>query len=123
MQPLTIADAGQDLADKEAGLALAYGQRALWFLDRLAPGNPAYVIAGAARVRGSLDEDALRRAAVALSARHPALRVTFHEGPAGLTQRIGAEPQVDFLAEDGIGGIGLDEAAVAACLTELAYRP
>ena len=56
---------------------LSRGQRALWFLDRLAPGASAYVLAGAMRVEGPLDVPALREAATALSARHPAFRTRF----------------------------------------------
>ena len=70
---------------------LSYGQRALWFLDRLAPGSPAYVIAGAARSRVPISAAALRQAGLALVARHPALRATFHPDPAGPRQRIGEE--------------------------------
>ncbi|MEA2695451.1 MAG: hypothetical protein QOJ16_4838, partial [Acidobacteriota bacterium] len=122
MQSLTFTSSRQD-SDAGLDLPLSYGQRALWFLDRLAPGNPAYVIAGAARVEGGLDPSALRRAATAVAARHPALRATFHEGPAGPVQRVGPvgdEPVVDFLEEDGTG---LDGAALARRLSALAYRP
>jgi len=63
-----------------ADVPLTFGQRALYFLDRLAPRSGAYVIAGAARVRGGgLDLAALRRALDALAERHPALRTTFAE--------------------------------------------
>src|SRR6202023_3080673 len=61
--------------DEEVPLTL--GQRALYFLDRLAPRGAAYVIAGAAGVRGDLDLAALRQACAALVERHPALRTTF----------------------------------------------
>ncbi len=53
------------------------GQRALWFLDRLAPEAAALHLAGAARVR--LGVEALRCAAGLLTRRHSALRTTFHE--------------------------------------------
>src|SRR5436305_12181508 len=94
----------QEAGSVQAELPLSYGQRALWFLDRLSPGNVAYLIAGAARVSGPLDPAALRRAAVALAARHPGLRTTFHDGPAGPLQRVGREPSVEVievLEEDG----------------------
>ncbi|HEV3455380.1 MAG TPA: phosphopantetheine-binding protein, partial [Thermoanaerobaculia bacterium] len=65
-------------ADVAARRPLSHGQRALWLLDRMvAGGNPACVLAGAARVRGELDAARLRRALQALVARHPALRTTF----------------------------------------------
>src|SRR5262249_21954151 len=84
----------EDRSEQE--IELTHGQRALWFLDRLAPGTPAYAIAGAARVRGLLSIPALLRAARGLAARHPALRATFHEGPAGPRQRIAPEPRLDW---------------------------
>ena len=64
---------------------LSHGQEALWYLDRLAPGSPAYVIAGAALFSGGLDAAAFRRAWEALVERHPALRTTYGAGP---VQRI-----------------------------------
>src|SRR5215203_1436512 len=58
---------------------LSEGQRALWFLDRLNPPASALHLAGAARVDGGLDAEALRGALVSLAGRHPALRTTFEE--------------------------------------------
>src|SRR6476660_8897456 len=104
----------------EPELPLSYGQRALWFLERLAPGhagNAAYAIAGGARVLGPIEP---ARAALALSARHPALRTTFHETAAGPVQRVGEEPQVDFVEADGRG---LDENGIARYLSALAFAP
>ncbi|HEV7515117.1 MAG TPA: condensation domain-containing protein, partial [Thermoanaerobaculia bacterium] len=105
-------------------LSLSYGQRALWFLDRLAPGNPAYVIAGAARARGPICADALLRAARALVARHPALRATFHSGQAGdrgPRQRIGEVAHLDFLEADA--GDLRDEAEISRRLSAVAFQP
>ncbi|MEA2694498.1 MAG: hypothetical protein QOJ16_3885, partial [Acidobacteriota bacterium] len=103
-----------------AEVPLSYGQRALWFLERLAPGNAAYVIAGAAQVHGRVEPAALRRAAAALSARHPALRTTFHDTPAGPVQRVGEAPQVDFVEPDG-RGLALPE--LLARLSGAAFAP
>ncbi|HEV7517759.1 MAG TPA: amino acid adenylation domain-containing protein, partial [Thermoanaerobaculia bacterium] len=103
-----------------AELPLSYGQRALWFLERLAPGNAAYVIAGAARVLGAVEPAALHRAAVALSARHPALHTTFRDTPAGPVQRVGEAPQVDFVEADG-RGLALPE--LLAYLSGAAFAP
>ncbi|HEV7518338.1 MAG TPA: condensation domain-containing protein, partial [Thermoanaerobaculia bacterium] len=110
----------------DAGFGLSYGQRALWFLDRLAPGNAAYIIAGAARILGSLDTPALRRAAVALAARHPALRTTFHDTPEGPVQRVGAEPRVEIIAADvanAANAAALAGPELARRLVEIAFRP
>ena len=56
---------------------LSFAQQRLWFLDQLLPGDPAYVIPRAYRLRGPLDGDALARALDVLVRRHEALRTTF----------------------------------------------
>ncbi|HXO41349.1 MAG TPA: amino acid adenylation domain-containing protein, partial [Thermoanaerobaculia bacterium] len=53
---------------------LSHGQRALWFLDRLAPAAGAYNLAAAARLRGGVHLDVLRQAFSRLLERHAALR-------------------------------------------------
>src|SRR5579885_3142232 len=109
------------LREAKQASPLSYGQRALWFLDRLAPGNPAYVIAGAARARG-LDARALERAARALAGRHPALSTTFHQGPNGPLQRAGGEPIADIeLLREDVSALGPE--ALARRLAEVAYQP
>ncbi len=79
---------------------LSHGQRALWFLDRLAPGNAAYIIAGAVRVRAGLDAAALRRALRTLTDRHAALRTTFHEEEGGPVALVHAALEPDFAVVD-----------------------
>jgi amino acid adenylation domain-containing protein len=105
---------------RSPGFPLSYGQRALWFLDRLSPGNPAYGIAGAARARRGLDGAALRRAAAALVARHPALRTTFHPGLDGPVQRVSPEGEVEILEEEVSG---LTEPELRDHLSAVAFRP
>ncbi|MEM7482388.1 MAG: condensation domain-containing protein, partial [Acidobacteriota bacterium] len=58
---------------------LSAGQRALWFVDRLDPGSPAYGISSAIRLEGDLDPLALRTAWSALAERHEVLRTRFPE--------------------------------------------
>ncbi|MFI5496359.1 amino acid adenylation domain-containing protein [Actinoplanes sp. NPDC051859] len=53
---------------------LSPGQRRLWFLDQFKPGDPAYVIAAGAWLRGPLDHDRLARALGTVVRRHEALR-------------------------------------------------
>jgi amino acid adenylation domain-containing protein len=88
------------VAAPEAGDApLSLGQKALWFLHRLAPAGAAYNLAGAARIVGGADEGALRRAVQALTDRHDMLRATFAAGSAGPVQRISTAAAC-FVAED-----------------------
>ncbi|HEX6746736.1 MAG TPA: amino acid adenylation domain-containing protein, partial [Longimicrobium sp.] len=99
-RPLPRLDAA---AEAPAEYPLSYGQRALWFVQRLAPESGAYNVAAAARVRSALDVPALRRACVALVARHPALRSTFHETPGDPVQRVSGAAEIDFRVEDAAG--------------------
>ena len=102
---------------------LSYGQRALWFLDRMAPGNPSLAIAGAARVHGALDARRLRDALAALVARHPSLRTTFeprHGEGEGVEQVVHREPAFAFADEDATGWT---DDRLRARLAEEAERP
>jgi hypothetical protein len=84
--------AGLSAADKRALLArmlrekkeqsrpldpLSHGQRALWFLQQLAPDSAANNEAFAWRIRANLDADKLKLVMQALVDRHPALRTTY----------------------------------------------
>jgi amino acid adenylation domain-containing protein len=73
---------GPDLAPiprraDRAAFPLSFAQQRLWFLDQLSPGDPAYNIHGALRLRGALDIAALARSLRAIAARHEALRSRF----------------------------------------------
>jgi hypothetical protein len=67
---------------------LSFAQERLWFLDRLDPDNPAYVIPSSLRLRGRLDVPALERALAEVVRRHEVLRATFHEEDGRPVQRI-----------------------------------
>lgn len=56
---------------------LSFAQQRLWFLDQLQPGNPAYTMMAAVRLRGDLDGVALERAWQDLVQRHESLRTRF----------------------------------------------
>ncbi len=99
---------------------LSYGQKALWFLHRLAPEGGAYNIAVAAKSRSKLDPEALRRALVALAARHDALRSVFPVVGEEPVRRVLEEPAIDFGLEDAADW---SEARLAERLGEEAWRP
>ncbi|HVR06640.1 MAG TPA: amino acid adenylation domain-containing protein, partial [Thermoanaerobaculia bacterium] len=100
---------------------LSHGQRALWLLDRMVPGgNPAYVLGGAARVRGELDAPRLRRALLALVERHAALRTTFEADGEDAVRVVHAGGSLAWIEE--VAG-GWSEARLAARLAEEAERP
>ncbi|HEY0603114.1 MAG TPA: condensation domain-containing protein [Herpetosiphonaceae bacterium] len=56
---------------------LSFAQQRLWFLERLAPGNPAYHIPAVIRLVGTLDAGALERSFTEVVRRHEVLRTTF----------------------------------------------
>jgi amino acid adenylation domain-containing protein len=100
---------------------LSYGQRALWFLHKLAPESAAYNVAFAVRIRAKLDTVALRKAFEALSARHAALRTTFAERDGVPLQQVYANPLP--LRLEPIDVSGLDETEMQALVLEDAQRP
>ncbi|HEY3754809.1 MAG TPA: amino acid adenylation domain-containing protein [Opitutaceae bacterium] len=68
---------------------LSFAQRRLWFLDRLVPGNPAYNVVFAFRLRGPLDVERFGRSLEQVAGRQESLRTIFVTGAEGEpTQRI-----------------------------------
>ncbi len=63
---------------------LSFAQQRLWFLEQLEPGNVAYNIPLAVRLRGRLDVNALRASLQEIVRRHEALRTRF--------TRVGDQP-------------------------------
>jgi amino acid adenylation domain-containing protein len=114
LPPLERTEAG------DGDVPLAAGQKALWFLHRLAPASAAYNLAGAARVPAGTDPVALRRALQSLLDRHDALRATFSPGSGGPVGRIASEAEVAFTCEDAAAW---SEEALRRRLHEAAFRP
>ncbi len=101
--------------------AATFGQRAIWFLQRLEPAAAAYNLAAAFRVRSPLDTAAFERAWTALAARHEALRASF---PAG----DGGEPVLQVAAAPSAAVVSVDASPwsageLAAALADAAHRP
>ncbi|MER7491262.1 non-ribosomal peptide synthase/polyketide synthase [Streptomyces pharetrae] len=79
---------------------LSYAQQRLWFLDRFEPGSTEYTTLSVLRLRGPLDEQALRTALDGLVARHEALRTTFAEQDGQPWQLVRPPHPVDLVADD-----------------------
>ncbi|HTQ10974.1 MAG TPA: condensation domain-containing protein, partial [Fimbriimonadaceae bacterium] len=114
------ARAAEARAGSVGRFPLSRGQRALWFLARLAPGSPAYHIAAAARILSPVDSSALERAVGMLADRHPALRTTFGDERGEPFQQVQPQASPTFLQEDAAGW---SERELEARLQALAYQP
>ncbi len=62
---------------KEGPLALSFTQERLWLLEQLSPGNYAYNMAGAIRLKGKLNRASLEQTLNEILARHDVLRANF----------------------------------------------
>ena len=103
-----------------AAFELSHGQRAIWFLHQLAPASAAYNISRAARIRSSVDREALRNAFQALVDRHAGLRTAFAEVNGEPFQRVAEKAQVHFECVDAREW---NDARLAEALAEESRRP
>ena len=101
---------------------LSLGQRALWFLQKLAPDSTAYHIARAVKLKGDQDADQLKQMFQTLIDRHAALRTTFPESAADHqpVQRVHAEAEAIV---ERIDATGWSEAELRKRLNEEANAP
>ncbi|MGA4149791.1 amino acid adenylation domain-containing protein, partial [Ralstonia nicotianae] len=75
------------VADRSGPLPLSFAQQRLWFLAQMEGGREAYHIPVGLRLKGELDEDALRRSLDRIVARHEALRTRFEVREGAAVQR------------------------------------
>ena len=62
---------------RDGDLPLSFAQQRLWFIDQLEPGNSAYNIPAAVRLKGPLNVAALEQSLNEIVKRHESLRTTF----------------------------------------------
>ncbi len=109
----------------DSQLALSFAQQRLWFLDQLEPGA-LYNVPLLVEIRGSLREDAARRAFCLIIERHEVLRSRFpaRNGTAQLVIDSHAEPDYRYADIRGMDG-ALDERLALDCRTpfDLARGP
>lgn len=77
-------------AEPARDLPVSASQRRMWLLAQLDPGSPTYTVFAPLRLRGALDESALRRSVTEIVRRHEALRTTFHQRGDTVFQRVGS---------------------------------
>ncbi|WP_025110384.1 non-ribosomal peptide synthetase [Pseudomonas sp. H1h] len=91
---------------------LSYAQQRQWIVWQLDPQSPAYNIPAALRLKGRLDQAALRLAFEQLQARHASLRTTFEQDGQQAQPRLHAQLPLQ-LDQHQIDAASLD-AAIAA---------
>ncbi|HKG14774.1 MAG TPA: amino acid adenylation domain-containing protein, partial [Pyrinomonadaceae bacterium] len=79
---------------------LSHNQKSLWFMHHVAPESAAYNVSFAARIRGALETEALRRAFQALVNRHASLRAGFALVGGEPAQRVNGRAAAFFQTED-----------------------
>ncbi|HCY85515.1 MAG TPA: non-ribosomal peptide synthetase [Desulfobacteraceae bacterium] len=85
---------------KAAYYPLSSGQKGLWFLQRMKPDSHAYNVPCAFKLKGTVDDDALKRAFAALTERHPILRSVFKTTEDGEPlQSVAFAPKLFFRTE------------------------
>ena len=81
-------------------LPLSFAQEHLWFMEQLAPGNPAYNIVDMVRLRGPYDGRALAAALRDLVHRHEILRTVFSEYAGDAVQVVLPEVEIALSERD-----------------------
>jgi amino acid adenylation domain-containing protein/non-ribosomal peptide synthase protein (TIGR01720 family) len=97
----------------------SFAQQGLWYQAELEPGNPAYHVPVAVRMRGVIDADAIAAALQAIVDRHESLRTTFALQNADLVQLIHPAMAVPLRVESLEGG----DDVLAARIHEEIHRP
>ena len=85
---------------RDGALPLSPAQSRLWFFWQMEPQSAAYNVPGALRLRGALDEVALRQTFAALMERHETLRTTFDERDGEPCQVIHAQVELPLARLD-----------------------
>src|SRR5213594_4160281 len=76
--------------------ALSFAQQRLWFLQQLETESPAYNVYGSVKLKGRLNEEALRRSLKEIVRRHEALRTRFVEVEGRAMQVVGDGAEVEL---------------------------
>ncbi|MFH8774939.1 amino acid adenylation domain-containing protein [Streptomyces sp. NPDC017958] len=118
------ADGPRRIRPRPDRIPLSAAQQRLYFLDRLDPGAPTYLLPAAWRFTGPLDVPALRAAVADLVARHEQLRVVFPEQEGVPYQRVLPADSTVLDVTDVTGPAGADrERRLGAAVHAAAVRP
>ncbi|MFC6080472.1 amino acid adenylation domain-containing protein [Sphaerisporangium aureirubrum] len=83
-------------AARSGALPLSSGQRRLWFLDRLEPGSPEYIVPLVVPLPPAAEPALVRDALHALAARHEILRTTYRTRDGEPRQVVAGKPVVEL---------------------------
>jgi len=104
-------------------IPLSFAQQQLWFIDKFEPGNTAYNMRPAFRLRGPLNVSALERGINQLIARHESLRTTFPDVDGKPVQHIALPRDAALELVDLEGTAGADSETVQQALDRIALQP
>lgn len=79
---------------------LSFAQQRMWFLDRLAPGNPAYNILSGRVIRGSVGTETIAAALRTIVSRHEPLRTVYRDTDGEPRQYVLPAPEIRIDVED-----------------------
>lgn len=120
----TINNEVKSSADQADGADLNFnmsiGQEALWYIDRLDPGNPAYGLAACISVRPHFDDKYIDQVIQRIVARHDNLRMAFPSDGVGPVPTLLPVERCQLTRHDAVE---LSEEQFAARLGEEVSRP
>ena len=102
----SVAGSSLDLVEFEAtgempeSFPLSEGQKALWFLNRLAPDSSAYNLVFSGKFRPLLDHEAMKKAFALIFERHPMFAVTYSIQNGEPVQTLHRNKAFDFREHD-----------------------
>lgn len=99
---------------------LSEGQRALWFVQRVAPNNTSLNLGEAVRIRGPLDRKALKSAVRKLTRRHPALQTVVQEFNGEPLQQYRPDLRIEL---EELDTAGMDEKELPVALSKYVDQP
>ncbi|AVE04890.1 non-ribosomal peptide synthetase [Pseudomonas palleroniana] len=91
-----VAQGAIHALSRQDELPQSLAQNRLWITWQLDPHSSAYTIPGGLRLRGELDEDAVRSSFAQLVQRHEALRTRFYERDGQAFQRVDKNTEFDL---------------------------
>ncbi|MGB8953800.1 MAG: amino acid adenylation domain-containing protein [Tumebacillaceae bacterium] len=125
MQTSPETEQAQIIRSSETGPAIAsYGQKRLWFLDKLFPDQNAYNLYYGLRMTGSLDVSSLHRSLHELVGRHEVLRTVYELVDEQLYQKVLPHEGVELPVHDLSGHAPAErEGLLMQLYKEEAHRP